>query len=203
MNLSKSDRELYAAMEVADTLRSLRKQIEANTEENQKLGSVLFAIRAEEDKAQTRAWSKIIKKYPGVCRYLYGDRTEKFKKDLKKFSEAVKDLDEKTENKRKNAVGALLGLIITLSGLDFASKTIANFAAPWIVDTGWAVMKFQFRQYKNLFLWLKRNIDELGSVKELREECKKTKPKVPSKVQRFVQQNKNRTKDTKEEKEEE
>jgi hypothetical protein len=179
--LTRDDLELFAAMEVVDTLRDAREALEADGHTREASGAYRTLLAAE-NKAATRAWAKMIKKYPGVCRYLYGGRTKKLKKDLEQFAAAAKHLDEKTAEGRKTASKILVAIIMKFSGF----PDIAIGAVPWAIDAFWAAIKWEFRLYKKLFSWLGRNIDEMGDLDTLREECKRTKPELPNKVERAV-----------------
>ncbi len=92
IRLSKSDLDMYAAMEVVDSIRVARETLEE--QDNFKTGSATHKLLlAEENKAATRAWLKMIKKFPGLCGYLYGNRSKKIKGDLHRLAKALKCVD--------------------------------------------------------------------------------------------------------------
>lgn len=183
--LSWDDLEMYAALDVVDVLRTAQEQLNKTRGDGHKLGNVSYErLAATKDKAATRAWTKLIKKFPGTCRYLYGNRSEKLKKDMKQFAAAAKHLDAKTEEARKKGIKALATLIMKMSGF----PEVSLLAVPWAVDAHWAVVKWQFKAYKKLFSWMARNIEEMGDLQTLREECKKTEPELPDKIKREVKE---------------
>ena len=178
-------KEMYAAMDVAETLHSLYTNLEANHLVPE---ATLMEVRAANERAVTRAWQKMIKQHPGLCRYLYGARTTKIKRDIKHYQDAMQALGDKTEEGRKKAIKIIATLIVKISGVPDALVLVV----PWLVEANWRILKWQMKQYRRLFAWLGKNFEEIGDIKTLREECKRTQPQLPPQIERAVRQNKSK-----------